>query len=127
MKRRRRDGYIVYRRRAHLVVWDARMVATIVPWDLYFCPSLGCTFARVLYDGEEGLWLPCRELIGYYHFLTGDIIGARIMDGWGPDGMPMPMCDVIVPDLYPDSWGYRHYRSDRRRLWPQMPNPMAHT
>lgn len=120
-------GCMVYRRRAHLVVWDESLVVTVAPFDLYWCPRELCTFARITEWEGEGLWLPVRDLIGHWQFFTGCIAGARILDGYEGD-MPYPKCCQIWPSCEHDpDTGKRFWRSDRGRLLARLPQPMAHT
>lgn len=121
-------GTTVYRRRAHLVVWGDEMLVTIAPWPLYWMPSQCRTFARVSCCGNEGLWLPVVDLIGHWDWFTGEISGARILSGYGPYGCVGPLTEQISvhPKTDPDT-GCNYWYSDRGRLIPRMPDPMAHT
>lgn len=122
------DGVTVYRRRAHLVVWDSRMAVTVPDWPLYWLPrGGGRTFACVSRAGSEGLWLPVVDLIGHWDWFAGDIVGARVLSGYGPDGRFGPLTEQIrpYPRLDPDT-GARYWYSDRSRLWAAPPDPLAH-
>lgn len=121
-------GYTVYRRRAHLVVWDGHMRLTVDPWPLYWSSHDLCTYACISRVGMEGLWLPVRSLVGHWNWFTGDIAGVRILDGWGPSGMPYPKYEQIWPSnsVDPDT-GVTYWRSDRGRLCYWRKDPMAHT
>lgn len=84
------DVISLYRRRAHIIVWTADYEMTEPDWDLYWSPSLDCTFVRLGTGGESDYWLPVSSLPGYDHWLTGRIEDYRIYEGWPRSGMPRP-------------------------------------
>lgn len=121
-------GSTVYRRRAHLVVWDSRMFVQVAPWPLYWMPSQCRTFARVSCCGPEGLWLPVADLVGHWDWFTGEIFGARVLSGYGPYGCDGPATELLVRHCIVDpDTGRDYWYSDRGRLFPRMPDPLAHT
>lgn len=93
------------------------MRVTVDPFDgLYWSPYDECTYVCLSRVDLEGLWLPVDALIGHWHWFTGDILGARIVRGYGPSGVCGPVCEQIwpSPDVDPDT-GRRYWRSDRGR------------
>ena len=99
------SGLVVWRRRAHIVVWDERQNVTVPGWPLYWSDSLEMTFVRLRKVGSEGLWLPLRFLRGHWDWLTGTVAGWRVYVGYGPDGMPTAQYQHITssPFLDPDT------------------------
>lgn len=122
------EGMTVYRRRVHLVVWDAGGLVTVSPFDLYWSPKEQRTFALISRDGDAGLWLPLPALVGHWEFYTGRIAGLRVIDGWGPAGEDTPKYEQIWPTCRRDEdTGQTYYRSDRSLLRYRRPEPMSHT
>lgn len=122
------DGVTVYRRRARLVVWSLDGVTTAEPFDLYWCPSQGCTFARLSVLDGCGVWLRMQDLIGHWEFYTDKIAGLRVLDGYGDSGKPMPMCEQIWPTQKLDvDNGARYWISDRKHYLPNLYREMVHT
>lgn len=117
MRKSRRQTVNMWRRKAHLVIWDDQMRMTLDPWPVYWCPEREESFALVMEQDREGnrLLLPVRELFGYYHFYTGDIAGVRILDGYGPGGVHGCRHISAVRSEWPDCWGYTYWYGLRWR------------
>lgn len=121
-------GETVYRRKAHVVVWDAEGHVTVTQWEPYWNPRQECTFVCLSRCGDEGLWLPLRYTFGTWHFLTGEVCGVKLMDGWGPDGCDRPMYEQVWPTGRCDPDNHMQYwASGRGRLMPSKYSTMAHT
>ena len=120
-------GVCVYRRRARLVVWSDTGVTTVAPYDLYWCPSELCTFARLSVVDGCGTWLRMSDLVGHWSWLTETISDLRVLDGYADTGQPMPEIEMILPSgrRDPDT-GREYWTSDIRQYMPVVPRPMEH-
>lgn len=125
----RLTGHTVYRRRAHLVVWDEHMRVTVAPWPLYWSPYHKCTLACVSRVGGEGLWLRVVDCIGHWDWFTGEVRGARILDGYAYDECEGPLTEQVWehPTMKDPDTNIHYWYSDRGRLTYHPPQPLAHT
>lgn len=118
-----RDGLMLYRRRAHLVVWDVANVVTVPAWPLYWCDVAELTMVRVHDIGGERAYLPLVALRGYWDWYVGEVDGIRVYEGYGVHGMAMPRYERVRPSPLDCGSGWRYWLADTTY---RPPDPDSH-
>lgn len=81
-----RGPVTVYRRRAHLVIWNAAMRCERPWWWLYSSPAHAQTWACVYEQPGRRVLLPLCDLLHHWDWFYGEVCGFEVVDGWGVHG-----------------------------------------
>lgn len=99
------DHVTVYRRRAHLVIWNEEMRCEHPWWWLYCSYCRAQTWACVYEQPGARVLIPLCELLHHWDWMYGEVCGFEVVDGWSLHGRA-PAKVLEINRLTGEYWGW---------------------